>query len=64
MFQLRAKDLTQKWLVSLTRVSLPTTSRMCRKESGYVSLMTLEKLTLAPTGAPNELIIREKKGPR
>ena len=59
---LEAKGLTQKKLAAISKVSLPTISRMCRNETGQVSLITLDKLAWALSVEPGDLIVREKKG--
>lgn len=61
---LEAKGLTQKKLAAISKVSLPTISRMCRNETGQVSLITLDKLAWALGVEPGDLIVRERKGKR
>ena len=57
---LKSHDMTQAALAKRSGVSLPTISRICRNDTGQVSLATLDKLATALKVEPGELIVREK----
>jgi putative transcriptional regulator len=54
------KGMSQAELVRRSGVALRTVSRLCRNETGQVSLDTLDKLATALGVEPGELIVREK----
>ena len=58
---LATRGLSQAWLVKESGVATRTVSRLCRNETGQVSLETLDKIAAALEVEPGELIARRSR---
>lgn len=57
---LEARGMTQAEIAELAGVGLQTIGRLCRNDTGQVSLSTLDKIAAALNIAPGDLIERKR----